>query len=152
MSNSYARIWRAVPTWLGVITLVSIGALLACAVAPRLFPVEAHDLFAALSLVLIALAHIAYQTVRRASPMEWAKAILLVLAFLFWAANQLLQDRRMATLFNDAAIAAFVLDAFLVIVGWPGPAEKTPTATHEPSGPVGIPSRQPLEGATNERA
>jgi hypothetical protein len=37
----------------------------------------------------------------------------------FWAANQLLPTLRLATLFNDIAIALFVLDVFLVMVGWP---------------------------------
>jgi hypothetical protein len=37
----------------------------------------------------------------------------------FWAANQLWPDLPQATLFNDIAIALFVLDVFLVIIGWP---------------------------------
>jgi hypothetical protein len=28
-------------------------------------------------------------------------------------------DHRLATIFNDIAIAGFVLDMFLVIIGWP---------------------------------
>ena len=51
--------------------------------------------------------------------MEMVKAVMLALAFLFWAANQLWPDLPQATLFNDIAIALFVLDVFLVIVGWP---------------------------------
>jgi hypothetical protein len=51
--------------------------------------------------------------------MEFVKAILLSIAFFFWAANQLWPDLRAATLFNDIAIALFVLDVFFVIVGWP---------------------------------
>ncbi len=51
--------------------------------------------------------------------MELAKAILLAAAFLFWAANQFWPNLPQATLFNDIAIALFVLDVFLVIVGWP---------------------------------
>ena len=50
--------------------------------------------------------------------MEFIKAILLAVAFLFWAANQLWPDLRQTTLFNDIAIAHFVLDVFLVIAGW----------------------------------
>jgi hypothetical protein len=34
-------------------------------------------------------------------------------------ANQLWPDLRQATLFNDIAIAPFVLDVFLVMIGWP---------------------------------
>jgi hypothetical protein len=41
------------------------------------------------------------------------------LPFFFVATNQLLPNYRQATLFNDIAIALFVLDVFLVIVGWP---------------------------------
>jgi uncharacterized membrane protein len=51
--------------------------------------------------------------------MEVVKAIMLAVAFLFWAANQLWPDLPQATLFNDIAIAFFVLDVFLVMVGWP---------------------------------
>jgi len=51
--------------------------------------------------------------------MEFAKAIMLAAAFLFWAANQLWPALPQATLFNDIAIALFVLDVFLVMVGWP---------------------------------
>jgi hypothetical protein len=47
------------------------------------------------------------------------KAMMLAVAFLFWAANQLWPDLPQATLFNDIAIALFVLDVFLVIIGWP---------------------------------
>ncbi|MGB8028666.1 MAG: hypothetical protein WCF30_03285 [Terracidiphilus sp.] len=51
--------------------------------------------------------------------MEFLKAIMLAVAFLFWAANQFWPDSPQATLFNDVAIALFVLDVFLVIAGWP---------------------------------
>ena len=44
---------------------------------------------------------------------------MLAVAFLFWAANQLWSDLPQATLFNDIAIALFVLDVFLVITDWP---------------------------------
>jgi hypothetical protein len=47
------------------------------------------------------------------------KAILLALAFLFWAANQFWPESPRSTLYNDLAIALFVLDVFFVIVGWP---------------------------------
>jgi hypothetical protein len=149
MSTGYGRIFRAVPLGLSVLTLMSIGVLLACDAIPHLVPVEAHGRLAALPLVLIAVAHIAYQAVRRASMMEWAKAILLALAFLFWAANQLWSDRSVAVLFNDVAIAAFVLDVFLVMVGWPGPAAPEPTAKRAPNGSLCMQGKEPLGGATN---
>jgi hypothetical protein len=130
---------------------MSIGVLLAYDAAPSLFRAEAHDVLAALPLALIALALIAYQAVRRATAMEWAKAILLAFAFLFWAANQLLPDRRVATLFNDAAIAAFVLDVFLAMLGRPRSAESKWTAKHAPHGSVGVPGNEQLTSATSER-
>jgi hypothetical protein len=68
---------------------------------------------------MIALTYIVYQCARRPVRTEFVKAIMLAFAFLFWAANQLWPDLRQATLFNDIAIALFVLDVFLVIVGWP---------------------------------
>ncbi len=51
--------------------------------------------------------------------MEWVKAILLAVAFLFWAANQVWRNPHQAMIFNDIAIALFVLDVFLVMIGWP---------------------------------
>jgi hypothetical protein len=89
---------------------------------PQLFPPRAHDILASFPLAMIALAYFVYQFARRPARMEFAKAIILVFAFLFWAANQLWPDLRQATLFNDAAIALFVLDVFLVILGWPATA------------------------------
>jgi cytochrome c oxidase assembly factor CtaG len=60
-----------------------------------------------------------YQTAHRPPFRELMKATMLAVAFLFWAANQLWPDLRQATLFNDIAIALFVLDVFLVMIGWP---------------------------------
>jgi hypothetical protein len=51
--------------------------------------------------------------------MEFLKAVMLAVAFLFWGANQLWPNLPQATLFNDIAIALFVLDVFLVMLGWP---------------------------------
>ena len=44
---------------------------------------------------------------------------MLAVAFLFWAANQFWANLPQATLFNDIAIALFVLDVLLVMTGWP---------------------------------
>jgi len=55
--------------------------------------------------------------VRRPTAMEFVKALILAVAFLFWAANQFWPDRREATFFNDMAITLFVVDVFLVVVG-----------------------------------
>jgi hypothetical protein len=143
----YTRVYRVVATWLGVLTLMTLGLLLACDAEPHLFPADAHDLLAALPLVLVALAYVAYQAARRAPPMEWAKTILLAVAFLFWAANQLWPDRRVATLFNDIAVAAFVLDVLLVMVGWPRPAAGTSASTRAADGSLGAPGGEPLTGS-----
>jgi hypothetical protein len=87
--------------------------------APQRFPVRAHDVLGAFPLAMIAVAYIVYQIAHRPPAREFLKAIMLAVAFLFWAANQLWPDYRLSTLFNDIAIALFVLDVFLVIVGWP---------------------------------
>jgi len=85
--------------------------------APALFPARAHNVLGAFPLALIAVAYLVYQSAHRPTPFELVKAILLAAAFLFWAANQLWPNARPATLFNDIAIALFVLDVFLVMIG-----------------------------------
>jgi hypothetical protein len=110
---------RVLPSILGVVTLASVGVLLAWDAFPRLFPVGAHNVLAAFPLASIAFAYIVYQNAHRPMRMEFLKAIMLAAAFLFWAANQLWPEYRQATQFNDVAIALFVLDVFLVIIGWP---------------------------------
>jgi hypothetical protein len=110
---------RLLSAILGAITMASVGVLLVWDAAPRLFPARAHDFLGAFPLAMIAIAYLVYQAAHRPARMEFVKAILLAVAFLFWAANQLWPDLREATLFNDIAIALFVLDVFLVIVGWP---------------------------------
>ena len=113
------RTHRAIPLILGVVTLISVGALLAWDVNPKVFPARAHEFLAAFPLAMIAIAYLLYQIAHRLAAKEFVKAILLAVAFLFWAANQLWPDLPQATLFNDVAIALFVLDVFLVIIGWP---------------------------------
>ncbi|HEY4382797.1 MAG TPA: hypothetical protein VGN01_20815 [Acidobacteriaceae bacterium] len=113
------RAHRAIPVVLGFITLAGVLALLVWDIAPALFPARAHDLLGAFPLAMIAVAYLVYQSVHRPSAMEWFKAILLAVAFLFWAANQCWPDPHQATVFNDIAIALFVLDVFLVMIGWP---------------------------------
>ncbi len=88
-------------------------------VSPTLFPARAHDFLGAFPLAMIAFAYLVYQSVHRPSAKEWFKAILLAVAFLFWAANQGWPNQHQATIFNDIAIALFVLDVFLVMIGWP---------------------------------
>jgi peptidoglycan/LPS O-acetylase OafA/YrhL len=113
------RAHRAMSLVLGVLTFVSLGMLLAWNVNPKFFPLRAHGVLAAIPLAMIAIAYLLYQSARRPSAKEFLKAMMLAVAFLFWAANQLWPDLPQATLFNDIAIALFVLDVFLVIIGWP---------------------------------
>jgi hypothetical protein len=113
------RAHRALPVIFGVITLASVVVLLAWDAFPRLFPAKAHDVLGAFPLAMIAVAYLVYQSAHRPARLEVVKAIMLAVAFLFWAANQFWPDLSQATLFNDIAIGLFVLDVFLVMVGWP---------------------------------
>jgi hypothetical protein len=113
---------RAIPVILGIVTLVGVAVLLIWDKFPRLFPEKAHYLLAAFPLAMIALVYLIYQVTRRPPFAEFVKAILLAAAFLFWAANQFWPALPQATLFNDIAIALFVLDVFLVVIGWPNTA------------------------------
>jgi hypothetical protein len=119
MYNRLDRAHRAMPLVLGVVTLISLGVLLGWDVNPKFFPARAHDFLAAFPLAMIAIAYLLYQRARRPAAKEFVKAMMLAVAFLFWAANQLWPDLPQATLFNDVAIALFVLDVFLVMIGWP---------------------------------
>lgn len=110
---------RSLSVLLGVITLIGVCLLLVWDLNPGVFPARAHAVLGAFPLALIAVAYLAYQSVRKPAPKELVKAALLSVAFLLWAANQLWPEFRGATLCNDLAIALFVLDVFLVIVGWP---------------------------------
>ena len=113
------RAHRAIPLVLGVVTLISVGVLLTWDVNPKFFPARAHDFLAAFPLAMIAIAYLLYHRAHRPAAKEFVKATMLAVAFLFWAANQLWPDLPQAALFNDVAIALFVLDVFLVIIGWP---------------------------------
>ena len=113
------RAHRALPVILGVVTLADVALLLVWDAVPQRFPASSHDFLAAFSLIAIAIAYLAYQIVHRPPLLEFLKAAMLATAFLFWAANQFWPDLRQATLFNDIAIALFVLDVFLVMIGWP---------------------------------
>lgn len=113
------RAHRVLPVLLGIVTLAGVGVLFVWDGFPQLFPARSHDVLAAFPLAMIAFAYLVYQVAHRPARMEFAKAIMLAVAFLFWAANQFWPDLRQATLFNDVAIALFVLDVFLVMAGWP---------------------------------
>jgi hypothetical protein len=102
-----------------MLALLSVGALLICDASPAHFPANVHDTLATLPLVLAAAAFLLLQAVRRARLAEWAKATILAVAFLFWGASQIWVDRTIAMLFNDIAVALFVLDVVLAVFGWP---------------------------------
>lgn len=110
---------RLIPAILGTVTLAGVAALLSSDAFPRFFPAGSHRLLAAFSLATITLAYLAYQIAHWPTAMEFLKGIMLAVAFLFWAANQFWPELSQASLFNDIAITLFVLDVFLVIVGWP---------------------------------
>jgi hypothetical protein len=113
------RAHRTLPVLLGVITLAGVAVLFVWDAFPRMFPARSHDFLGAFPLAMIALAYLAYQIAHRPAPKEFVKAILLAVAFLFWAANQLWPELPQSILFNDIAIGLFVFDVFLVMIGWP---------------------------------
>ncbi len=110
---------RALSVYLGILTFVAAAVVLLCDAWPRLVSGRSHDILAAASLALIAVAYLIYQAAHRPPWREWAKAIMLTFAFFFWAANQVWPNPHQAVVLNDLAIALFVLDVFLVMVGWP---------------------------------
>jgi hypothetical protein len=119
MHAAFARVHSATPEFLGAATLAAVALLLAADAYPSPFLAKIHDLVGATALSLIAFAYLAHQTVRRPRPLEWLKAALLAIAFLLWAASRLCANGAWAIVFDDFAIALFVLDVYWVIVGWP---------------------------------
>lgn len=114
---------RAAIAFFGALTVLSLALLLAWDVAPEFFPSRAHLVLGAGPLALIAVTYLAYQALlMRAGPAHMFRAVVLALAFLCWAANQALDATPVATLMNDLAIALFVIDVLLTMLGWP--AEK----------------------------
>ena len=104
-----------IPLILGVATLADVVLLWVWDAAPQRFPSGSHEVIAALSLALIAVAFLVSRVSQRASAGALFKAALLAAAFLFWAANQYWPNSPRATLYNDLAIGLFVLDVFFVI-------------------------------------
>jgi hypothetical protein len=116
------RVPNLIPVVLGIVTLAGVVLLFVGDAAPRLLPAGSHEILAAFSLAMIACAYLVFQLARHrglGARAELLKTILLVAAFLFWAANQLWPNLPQASLFNDIAIGLFVLDVFFVIAGWP---------------------------------
>jgi len=122
---------RLLPLILAGVTLAGIALLLVQDAAPSLFPSRSHEFLAAFSLAAIAFAYVIFQLIHRAPLKELAKAIMLAAAFLFWAANQFWPNLPKASLFNDIAIALFVLDVFWVIKGWPANSKERSFAGDE---------------------
>jgi hypothetical protein len=85
---------------LAVLTLAAVASLLLRDAAPAWFPAGAHATLGALPLVLVAVAYLAYTFQTAAGVWTVAQAAVLVLAFLFWAANQLWPLIPQAGLFN----------------------------------------------------
>ena len=121
MSIRLERDRRSLPVVLCLVTLFSVGVLLVWDFVPRIFPASAHDFLAAIPLAMIACTCLIYEATRKPSRSELIKAILLALAFLFWAVNQFWPTFGYATLFNDIAIALFVFDVFLAMTSRPDP-------------------------------
>ena len=89
MYSRLDRAHRAITVIVGVITLASVAVLLAWDASPQLFPAKAHDVLGAFPLAMIAVAYLIYQNAHRPPIREFLKAVMLAVAFLFWAANQL---------------------------------------------------------------
>jgi hypothetical protein len=102
-----------------MLALAAAAALMAWDIVPSLFGAHVHDILGVLALALIAFAYLVHQVILRPGHKDLVKAILLAIAFLFWSADQLWPSSPHATLFNDLAIALFVLDLFLSMIGWP---------------------------------
>jgi hypothetical protein len=115
---------QAVVRVMALLTVLTLVPLLVWDASPRLFPNGAHDALAALPLILIAAACPIYVLARRGPAPDLAKACILAAAFLFWAANQLWPGDPRALLYNDIAIALFVVDGALAILGWPSSEPK----------------------------
>jgi hypothetical protein len=126
----------------GTLTLATVALLLAWDAVPQVFPRDAHALLGSAPLALIAVSFVVYTAARHPSPFELVKMVVLAAAFLFWAANQLFSESPHAVLLNDLAIALFVLDVFLSIVGMPPALGRSASAVNS----------VPLAGSSNGSA
>lgn len=122
MPAGSVRSLRTLAVVIGRFTLVGIALLLLWDLVPARFPSHAHDALSASPLALIALAWLLHRLGSRPTRAELARAALLAAAFLFWSANQLWPDLPQATLFNDLAVALFVIDVWLAMAERPAPA------------------------------
>jgi hypothetical protein len=117
------RAHRGLPVVLGVVAFISIALLFVWDTDSQIFSKQLHAVLEAFSLASIAVAYLLYQSAHRPQAAEWFKAIMLAVAFLCWAANQIWPEPKQALLLNDLAIALFVLDVFLVMIGWPNSSQ-----------------------------
>jgi hypothetical protein len=107
--------------------MLSLVPLLAWDVAPARFPSRSHDLLGAVPLFAIAASHFAQQVVQKTSRFGWVRAAIVVAAFVAWAVNQYWPEHALATLWNDIAIALFVVDIFLSVASAPDRISEAPT-------------------------
>ncbi|MFY9615367.1 MAG: hypothetical protein WAT58_08210 [Candidatus Dormiibacterota bacterium] len=110
--------------WTGrVLALLAIAggvALVGLDLATGFTSHSEHSIVSAVPLALIAVANLVYHAVRRPPPIEMLKAGLLSAAFIFWSLYQLLPTLALAPVFNDLAIALFVLDITLIVAAGAG--------------------------------
>jgi hypothetical protein len=105
-----------------VLSALALVPLLAWDVSPGSFPGRAHDLLGAVPLAIVGLACVLHPLGRRGRTADVVKASVAAAAFFAWAANQYWPDWVRATLFNDVAVALFVVDVVLGVLGWPASA------------------------------
>jgi hypothetical protein len=108
----FRRVIAWSPVAIGLVAILSLVPLLWWDVAPARFPSRSHDVFGAIPLFAIAAAHFAQQVIQKPSRLGWLRAVIVVAAFVAWAANQYWPEHALATLWNDIAIALFVIDIF----------------------------------------
>src|ERR1035438_962778 len=76
------RVHRALPLVLGMVTLASVGVLIAWDAFPRLFPANAHDVLAAFPLAMIAVAYLVYQSAHRPAQGGGSSKTILIVALI----------------------------------------------------------------------
>ncbi len=108
---------------LAALSVLALGPLAAWDAQPAWFDRRAHDALGALPLAAIGLACLAQRSGRPSSLADWTRAVILAAAFFAWAINQMWPESASATLWNDAAIALFVIDVFLTV--WQQPAAES---------------------------
>jgi hypothetical protein len=99
---------------IGAVAIAGVAALLVADVLPGLISRHTHDILGAISLAAIGVAWLLFNG-QRVWSWEFGRALLLSVAFFFWALNQVWPDAGQAVLWNDFAIALFVIDVLLVM-------------------------------------